>query len=415
MGPKGRLEKSELLIHKGKIAAIGKSLKRSKNCKIIDAGGKVVTPGIIDAHSHLAISGSVNEGTEAITAETRIADVINSDDINIYRQLAGGVTTCLSLHGSANPIGAFNQVIKLKWGALPEEMKIKDPGYGTIKFALGENVKQSNWGEKFTTRYPQSRMGVEALIRDAFEQSKNYRQEWKNWNSLSKKGRKTTIPPRRDIEKEHLLAVLDGKVKIHCHSYVQTEIQMMAELSKEFGLAGGTFVHVLEGYKVANHIRDAGWMATTFSDWWAYKFEVYDAIPYNAALMYEQGLVVSLNSDDYELGRRLNLEAAKAMKYGNVPEEEAYKMITINAAKQLFIDHRTGSLEIGKDADFVIWSGEPINSRTKVEQTWIEGVKYFDMERDIESRKQRDEMKNILIQKLLKKKAPAMEKGGYKR
>ncbi len=392
----GVLRGEDMLVVNGRISKIGPNLSAS-GATVLDLTGKIVTPGIIDAHAHVAIDGGVNEGTTAITAEARIGDVIDSDDINIYRQLAGGVTAIMTLHGSANPIGALNQVIKMKWGALPDEMKIANPTHATIKFALGENVKQSNWGDAYVTRFPQTRMGVEALIRDALIQAQDYARRQAEYKALSGREKRSVLPPRRDLQMEHLAEVLDGKIKIHCHSYVQTEIQMMTRISKEFNLPGGTFVHVLEGYKAADDIREAGWMATTFSDWWDYKFEVYDAIPYNAAMMYQEGIVVSLNSDDYELGRRLYHEVPKAMKYGGVPREDAFRMITLNSARQLYIDGRTGSLETGKDADFVVWNTDPTHADARVLQTWIEGVRYFDIDRDQELRQRRDTLKSELI------------------
>jgi len=415
MGPAGVLRGQDILIRDGKIHRIAAGIAVSDADRVIEAAGKTVTPGIIDAHAHIGIEGGVNEGTEANTAETRIGDVIYSDDPIIYRQLAGGVTACLALHGSANPIGALNQPIKLKWGFLPEDMKIRDARYGTIKFALGENVKQSNWGDDYTVRYPQTRMGVEAFIRDALLRARAYAEEQKAYAELPRRKQKNLLSPRRDIELEHMAAVLDGRIRIHCHSYVQSEIQMMTRLAGEFGLREGTFVHVLEGYKVADHIREAGWYATTFTDWWAYKFEVYDAIPYNPVLMHEQGVLVSVNSDDFEMGRRLNQEAAKVLKYGDLDAQEAFKMITVNAAKQLFIDHRTGSLEQGKDADLVIWSGNPLHPESRAEQTWIEGIRYFDIEEDAAMRRERDEIKAKLLTRILEeggKKGPKAGTGG---
>ena len=400
-GPQSVLHDSDLLVKKGKIWKIGKNLKIAssiKNAVIIDAKGKHITPGIIDAHSHSAAS-SINEGTQAVTAEVRIEDVINSDDINIYRELAGGLTIANILHGSANPIGGQNAVIKLRWSATPDDLLFKEAPKG-IKFALGENVKQSNWGDKFTTRYPQTRMGVEQIIRDAFTAATDYQRKWNEH-----RGRKAQslrkIPPRRDLELEALVEVLEGNRHVHCHSYRQDEILMLIRVAEDFGFRIGVFQHVLEGYKIAEAIAEHGAGASVFTDWWAYKYEVIDAIPYNGTLMQKVGIVTSYNSDSSELARRLNTEAAKAVKYGGLSENEALKFVTINPAIQLGIDKRVGSLEEGKDADFVIWSGNPLSSYTVCEQTWIDGKKYFDLVFDHQMRKEIEAERNRLIQKIL--------------
>jgi imidazolonepropionase-like amidohydrolase len=337
----------------------------------IDAAGLHITPGLIDAHSHSAILGAVNESTLPSTAMVRIGDVVNSETRNIQDELAGGLTVANLLHGSANPIGGQNQIIKLRDGASPEGMKFEDAPPGT-KFALGENVKQSNWGEKFTTRFPQSRMGVPTFYRNRFTAAQQYLKEW---SDFKKNG---GVPPRRDLELETIGEIIEGKRFIHCHSYRQDEILAFLRVMEEFKVRIGTLQHILEGYKVADEIAKHGAGASCFADWWAYKFEVYDAIPHAGALMRERGVLVSFNSDSSDLARRLNTEAAKAVKFGGVPEEEALKFVTINAAKQLGIDKRVGSLEPGKDADFVVWSGNPLDSRSVVLQTWIDGKKYFD-------------------------------------
>jgi len=403
----GILKNSDMLIRRGKIWKIGRDLKAPEGALIIDATGKHVTPGLIDAHSHTAISGGVNEGTQAVTAEVRVQDVINSRDISIYRELAGGLTVINQLHGSANPIGGQNSVIKLRWGSDPDGLRFLAAPPG-IKFALGENVKQSNWGDQFTTRYPQTRMGVEQIIRDRFKAALDYRKQWEAYNRLSKKEKVRTIPPRKDLELETLLEILDGKRLVHSHSYRQDEILMLIRVADDFGFKIGTFQHVLEGYKIAEEIAKHGAGASTFSDWWAYKFEVYDAIPYNGALMDKVGVVVSYNSDSNELARRLNTEAAKAVKYGGLSPEEAIKFVTINPAKQLRIDDRVGSLEPGKDADFAIWNGDPLSTYTVCEQTWIDGRKYFDRAEDLKMRKAVERERNRLIQKYFRtqKKVP---------
>ncbi|MFQ5499517.1 MAG: amidohydrolase family protein [Candidatus Zixiibacteriota bacterium] len=396
----GILKSYDLLIRSGKFAQLGKNLEAPKGARVYDASGKHITAGIIDAHSHIAISKGVNEGTDAVTAEVRISDVINSDDLSIYRQLTGGVTTSHILHGSANPIGGQLQLIKLRWGAPPEELKLKGAP-PTIKFALGENVKQSNWGDNYRSRYPQTRMGVETIMKDEFQTAREYERKWEAYRSLSKKERRRTIPPRHDLELDAILDILNSKLFIHCHSYHQTEILMLMRLAEQFGFTVQTFTHILEGYKVAGEMARHGATASSFADWWAYKFEVYDAIPYNVALMTRKGVLSSINSDSDDLGRRLNLEAAKSVQYGDMSQEEAIKLATINPAIQLKVDDRIGSIEVGKDADFVIWNGNPLSIYSSVEQTWIEGKKYFDIDRDLQTRLQIREEKNALIQKAL--------------
>jgi len=398
-GSAGKMENADLLVQRGKVMQVGKNLTVPAGAVVIDATGKHVTSGVIDAHSHIAIGQGVNEGTQAITAEVRIGDVVDSDDI--YRQLAGGVTMSNLLHGSANPIGGQNAVIKLRWGALPEEMKF-DAAMPGIKFALGENVKQSNWGERFTTRYPQTRMGVEQIMRDEFQAAKDYDRAWKEYTDKKKiKGNEFLIPPRRDLELETIVEILQDKRQIHCHSYRQDEILALIRLAEELGFHVNVFQHILEGYKVADAMAKHKAAGSAFADWWAYKFEVYDAIPHAGALMHNQGVVVSFNSDSNEMARRLNTEAAKAVKYGNVPEEEAWKFVTLNPAKQLRIDQRVGSLEPGKDADFVIWSGHPMSTLTRCEQTWIDGRKYFDIQDDTNLREEVAQQRATLVQKAL--------------
>jgi imidazolonepropionase-like amidohydrolase len=402
-GPQGKIENADLLISAGKIVQVGPNLSAPTEAVMIDAKGKHVTPGLIDAHSHSA-AASINEGAQAVTSEVRIGDVIDSDDIAIYRQLAGGLTVAHVMHGSANPIGGQNQTMKWRWGASPDELRFTETP-PTIKFALGENVKQSNWGDRFTTRYPQTRMGVEQLIRDRFKAARDYKKTWANYEAKKQAApvaqREAIIPPRRDLELDALVEILDGKRFIHCHSYVQSEILMLTRIARDFGFKIGAFQHVLEGYKVADEIAQYAGGGSCFSDWWAYKFEVYDAIPYNGALMRNVGVVVSFNSDSDELARRMNLEAAKAVKYGNVPEQEALKFVTLNPAKQLKIDKYVGSLESGKDADFVIWSGDPLSTYSICEQTWIEGRKYFDRAEDLKMREAIQQEREQLVQKVL--------------
>jgi len=406
-GSEGRLENADLLVTAGKIMEIGQNLRAPGGALIIDAQGKHVTPGLIDAHSHSGLTGGINEGTQAVTAEVRIGDVLQSSQIALYRELAGGLTSANVLHGSANPIGGQNAVIKLRWGAPPEEMKFKGATPG-IKFALGENVKQSNRGDQFTTRYPQTRMGVEQIIRDRFKAALDYEKEWQAYKAVGRE--RGLIPPRRDLELETLLEIIRGRRLVHSHSYRQDEILMLIRVADDFGFTIGTFQHVLEGYKVADALARHGAGASTFSDWWAYKFEVMDAIPYNGALMHQQEVVVSFNSDSDELARRLNTEAAKAVKYGGLSEEEALQFVTLNPAKQLGIDDRVGSLEVGKDADFVLWNGHPLSTYTVCEQTWIDGRKYFDREEDLQMRQQIRQERAHLIQKVIQSKQEKEEK-----
>jgi len=394
-GPAGVIENGDLLVRDGRIAAVGRGLARPGGVRLIDGSGKHITPGLIDAHSHMGISGAVNEATQAVTAEVRIGDVIDSDDISLYRALAGGLTIAHSLHGSANPIGGQSQVIKLRWGMLPEQMKFTDAA-PTIKFALGENVKQSNWGEKYTTRYPQTRMGVEQIMRDAFRAALDYAQAQKAYHDNPR-----GVPPRRDLELEALLEVLRGTRMVHCHSYRQDEILATMRLAEEFGFRIAVFQHILEGYKVASEMAEHGAAGSSFTDWWAYKIEVYDAIPDNGAIMHDQGVLVTFNSDRDELTRRMNLEAAKAVKYGGLSEEEALKFVAINAARQLRAEGRVGSLEVGKDADFVIWSGPPLSTFSRCEQTWIEGRRYFDLQEDRELNAEVAHQRTVLTQKIL--------------
>lgn len=374
----GIMEKTDVLVKNGKIRRIGNGLSAG-DAKVIDGTGKHLTPGIVDEHSHIAISYGVNEGSEAITAEVNIEDVVNSEDINIYRQLAGGTTTAQLLHGSANPIGGRSALVKLKWGYAPEEMKIKGADK-FIKFALGENVKQANWGSAYDERFPQTRMGVEQVFVDAFNKAKAYDAEWKAFNSLSKKAKASATKPRRDLELETLAEILNKRRFITCHSYVQSEINMLMNVAEDFDFNINTFTHILEGYKLADKMKAHGVGGSTFSDWWAYKFEVNDAIPYNAALMNGEGVVTAINSDDAEMGRRLNQEAAKSIKYGDMNEEDALKMVTLNPARLLHLEDRIGSIKVGKDADIVLWSDHPLSIYAKAEKTIIEGIIFYDIE-----------------------------------
>jgi len=400
------LTETDVLINKGKIIQIGKNIQ-APDAKVIDAAGKYLTSGIIDEHSHIAITRGVNEGTQSNTAEVSIGDALDPDDINIYRQLAGGVTTSQLLHGSANPIGGQSAVIKLRWGKMAEELKFEGAS-PFIKFALGENVKQSNWGDRQQTRFPQTRMGVEQVYIDAFTRAKEYEAEKLFYAKLSAAAKAKTISPRFDLELETMLEILNKKRFISCHSYVQSEINMLMHVADSFNFKVNTFTHILEGYKVADKMKAHGANASTFSDWWAYKFEVMDAIPYNAAILTKVGVNTAINSDDAEMARRLNQEAAKAIKYGALTEIEAWKIVTLNPAKMLHIDHRVGSIKAGKDADLVLWNTNPLTIDAKPEKTIIDGVIYFDSERDLALRKQIAKEKERLIQKMLDQKKLGM-------
>jgi imidazolonepropionase-like amidohydrolase len=383
---KGVLQNADVLIRDGKIAAVGKNLQAPASARVIDATGKFVMPGIIDCHSHTMMD-AVNEGTLAVTSMAHTRDVLNPTDINIYRELAGGVTTINILHGSANPIGGLNSVVKIKFGR-PIEDYIFPGAMPGIKFALGENVKRSSNPNLpgVTRRYPNTRMGVEEVIRDAFTRARDYKKTWDEYHAATARGQKNLIPPRRDLQLEPLVEVLEGKRYVHSHCYRADEILMLIGIANEFGFKVKTFQHVLEGYKVAKEIAAHGAGGSTFADDWAYKIEAYDAIPYNTAIMTRAGVVSSVNSDSDERARRLNIEAAKAMRYGDLTEEQALKLVTINPAIQLGIQDRVGSIEVGKDADLVIWNGHPLSVYARVDTTFIDGDIFFDRQQDITNR-----------------------------
>ena len=395
----GILENTDVLVSDGKIKSIGKNLSFS-NVKVIDATNKHLTAGIIDEHSHIAAS-SINEGGQNSSAEVSIEDVVDHEDINIYRNLSGGVTTIQILHGSANPIGGQSAIIKLKWGEKNDEMIFKNaPKF--IKFALGENVKQSNWGSY--NRYPQSRMGVEQVFVDHFQRASEYDKEWKKYNKLSKREKNKTIAPRFDIEMEVIAEILNKERHISCHSYVQSEINMLMKVAEKFGFTVATFTHILEGYKVASLMKRHGVGGAAFSDWWGYKFEVNDAIPYNGPIMTKAGVLVAYNSDDAEMSRRLNQEAAKAVKYGNLSEEEAWKYVTLNPAKLLKIDDKVGSIKVGKHADLVLWDKNPLSVYANAEKTMIEGVFYYEKDNIDAQLKSMQEEKNLILSMMIEAK-----------
>jgi imidazolonepropionase-like amidohydrolase len=405
----GTIERGSILIRDGKIAAVGEDVSTPPGATVIDATGQFVMPGIVDCHSHIAIDGQVNEGSIAISSMVNIADVLNPEDPNIYRDLAGGVTAANILHGSANPIGGQTVVIKLRWGKPASELPFEGALPG-IKFALGENPKHSNFRPPpgIPPRYPATRLGVEEVIREGFTEAKEYKKQWDQYNRRKAAGEQNLIPPRRDLKLEPLVEVLEGKRYVHAHCYRADEILMLIRVAQEFGFKVRTFQHVLEGYKVADEIAASGAGGSTFSDWWAYKMEAYDAIPYNAALMAERGIVVSVNSDDAEEARHLNQEAAKAMKYGGLSEMEALKVVTLNPAIQLGIDNRVGSIDVGKDADLVIYDHHPLSVYAVAQKTLIDGQVYFDRQRDIAQRAELEKEKQALLEK--EKKAAEAEK-----
>jgi imidazolonepropionase-like amidohydrolase len=390
-----------VVIRDGKIVQAAEKVSVPAGARIIDASGQFVMPGIIDCHSHIA-ADSINEGSVSVSSMVGIEDVLNPDDIGIYRALAGGITTANILHGSANSIGGKCTVLKMRWGKDAHDMIFQGAKPG-IKFALGENPKRAGnsaglRGAATNLRYPSTRMGVEDVIREAFNDAKQYQQSWREYNAKIAKG-ETALPPRRDLKLEPLVEVLEGKRLVHSHCYRQDEILMLLRVADDYGFKIRTLQHVLEGYKVAKEIAEHGAGASTFSDWWSYKLEAFDAIPYNAAIMTRKGVLVSLNSDDAELMRHLNNEAAKTMKYGGLSETEALSLVTINPAKQLMIDNRVGSIEAGKDADIVIFDKHPLSNYAKVQKVFIDGQIYFDRDKDLADRPVRESEKKKLLDK----------------
>ena len=410
----GTMERGSILIKDGKIAEVGPSIKAPAGAKVIDAAGQFVMPGIIDCHSHIAIEGGVNEGSVSVSSIANIAEVLDSDDVDIYRDLAGGVTTANVLHGSANSIGGQTIVIKLRWGQPASKLPFEGALPG-IKFALGENPKRSNFSiPGQSKRYPATRMGVEETIRGAFTEARDYKNSWEAYRKRVAGGEKNALPPRRDLRLEPLVEVLEGKRYVHAHCYREDEILMLLRVAKEFGFKVRTLQHVLEGYKIADEIAAAGVGASTFSDWWAYKMEAYDAIPYNTALMTRRGVVVSVNSDDAAEATHLNQEAAKAIKFGGLSHDEALKLVTINPAIQLGIDKRVGTIDVGKDADLVIYNHDPLSAYAVVQKTLIDGRVYFDREKDLAGRAALEKEKKDLLEKA-KKKQEEEKKAGAKK
>jgi imidazolonepropionase-like amidohydrolase len=394
-----------IVVENGKIKEVGEKVTIPPGAKIVDASGQYILPGIIDSHSHIA-ADSINEGSISVSSMVRIEDVLNPEDIAIYRAIAGGTTIANVLHGSANAIGGQNSLIKLKWGKKAEDM-MWDKAQPSIKFALGENPKRQGnptggrVGAANVTnlRYPATRMGIEDVYFEAFTRAKEYRDSWKDYEAKKARG-EAAIPPRRDLQLEPLVEVLEGRRLVHVHAYRADEILMMIRVAEAVGFKVTSFEHVLEGYKVAKEMAKHGSAGAGFSDWWAFKIEAYDAIPYNMAIMTRKGVLASVNSDSADTIRRLNTEAAKTMKYGGLTEEEALKLITINPAIHLKVDKYVGSIEPGKDADFVIWDKHPLSSYARAQQVYIDGVKYFDRDQDSSDRFRAEQRRKELTEKL---------------
>jgi len=385
---KGTIPKGDILILDGIIKRIGENLEAPEGVRVVDASGRYVIPGIIDSHTHIAIT-AVNEGSEAVTPEVRIRDVLNAEDTAIYTALSGGVTMIHTMHGSGNPIGGQNIVLKMKWGRPAEEMIVPE-AFRTLKFALGENVKQANFYTP-VLRYPQSRMGVNAIIRRELLKAKNYMEQWDRYLKVkkSKKSAKILLPPRKNLRMEALADVLRGKMMARCHSYRADETLEFINLSKELGFKIACFEHASEAFKIAKELSAERIGISIFLDNWAYKIEAYEGIAYNAAYCTKKGVLVSINSDSSERIRRLFNDAAKAMKYGGLSEEEALKLITINPAIQLGVERIAGSLEVNKHGDIAIFNEHPLSAYTRCEMTIIEGEVYFDRAQYL---KEREEM-----------------------
>ena len=390
----GTIARGSILIRDGKISEVGQAVDVPDGALVIDAAAQFVMPGIIDPHSHLAQNGGVNEGSLAVTSMTSVEDFIDPTDIDIYRELAGGVTTTATLHGSANPIGGTGAVIKLRWGQDAKGLLFAGARPG-LKFALGENPKHKRTQE----RYPGTRMGVEDVIRQAFTEARIYMQDWNEYNKRVAAGDKTVMPPRRNLTLEPLAQVLRGERLPFVHAYRADEMLMMMRVADDFGFKVNSFEHALEAYRIANELAAHGAVASTFSDWWAYKVEAYDAIPYNAALLTRKGVLVSINSDSAEEARHLNQEAAKCMKYGGLTEEEALRLVTLNPARQLKIDDRVGSIDPGKDADLVIYNHHPLSVYAVPQKVLIDGQVYFDIQKDLVIRKRMAEERKTLEEK----------------
>jgi imidazolonepropionase-like amidohydrolase len=418
-GPKGTF-KGAVLVRDGKIAEVGEKVMEPSGAVIIDAANGFVIPGIIDCHSHIAGDGGINEGSVSVSSMVDIKDIINPEDIAIYRALAGGVTAANILHGSANSIGGKTILLKMRWGKDAQGMIFEGAKPG-IKFALGENPKRAGNAQgggrgaaPTNLRYPATRMGVEDTIREAFTEAVAYKASWDKYEAATKAGQHQ-IPPRRDLKLEALKEVLEGKRYVHAHCYRSDEILMLIRIADDYGFKIKTFQHVLEGYKVAKEIAAHGAGGSTFSDWWAYKVEAFDAIPYNAYIMQKYGVVVSLNSDDAELMRRLNAEAGKMVKYGGMSREEALATVTKNPAIQLGVQDRVGTIEVGKDADIVIYDKDPLSEYSKVQKVLIDGNKYFDRDLDVSGRPMQEAEKKKLTEKEKAEADTQKKQGGGRR
>lgn len=388
----GNIPKGSILIRDGKIAEVGANIAAPAGATVIDATGQFVMPGIIDPHSHVGQNGGTNEGSISVSSMTAIEDVIDPADIDVYRELAGGVTTTATLHGSANPIGGTGAVIKMRWGKDARGLLFQGAKPG-LKFALGENPKR---GGRATERYPGTRMGTEDVIRTAFIEARAYMARWDDYKKRAAAGDKTAVPPRKDLKLEPIAEVLRGERLTFVHAYRADEMLMMLRVADEFGFKVNSFEHGLEGYKIAKEIAAHGAVVSTFSDWWAYKVEAYDAIPYNAAILTRKGVMVTINSDSQEEARHLNQEAAKCMKYGGLDEQEALKLVTLNPARQLKIDSRVGSIDPGKDADLVIYNHHPLSVYAVPQKVLIDGEVYFDIQKDKEMRKKMEQARKAL-------------------
>ncbi len=387
----------DVLVVGTKIAKLGKDLPAAPDVEVIDLKGQYVMPGIIDSHAHIAIEGSVNEMGDLMTPEVDALDVLNPEDINIYYALTGGVTCVHTMHGSANPIGGLGIVLKLKWGGSADDMIVRQAPR-TSKWALGENPKQSNAGNVGKARYPKTRMGVEASIRDIFEQAKDYMNKWEAYDKkvAAAKGKKDAVlplPPKKDFRLESVAGILKGKYWVRCHAYQAEEMASIMRLCKEYGVKLVSFEHGLEGYRVTNELVANHVAVSTFADFWGYKWEAFNTMPQSAALMVKRGVLVALNSDDAERMRRLFFDAAKAVRFGGLTEAEALRTITINPAVILGIDKFTGTLEAGKDADIAVFNRHPLDPYTVCQMTLVDGKVYFDRAKDLEDWQMAEEAK----------------------
>jgi imidazolonepropionase-like amidohydrolase len=380
----GVVENGTVVVRNGRITAVGRDVAVPAGVRVIDGTGMYLMPGIIDAHSHMAIEGGINEGSESVTPEVIVP--VRDDDQTIYRALAGGVTSALLLHGSANTIGGQGAVIKMRWGQ-PADSLYFEGAHRIVKFALGENVTRASSSQADSLRrFPKSRMGVEQTLRWWFTEAQKYDREWTAYRERARRDR-TAVAPRRDLRLEALADIMRGDLKVHAHSYRGDEILMLMRVAEDFDFRINTFQHVLEGFKVADEIAAHGAMASTFAENWGYKVEANDAIPHNMAIMADRGVVVSVNSDSGERVRRMYQEAAIGMKYGNMSETEALKMITLNPAKQLGVDHLVGTIEVGKQADLALFSAHPFAPEARVEMTLVDGKVYFDRNQAVTLRK----------------------------